>query len=235
MLSHALLSFSNCAITVVYLLSTLAESLLVGREPGSAQRTFPNSTTLSPDLAANTTNALVSADSCWSSWDAWSTSSLNCALTTTATSKLTFTEQRSSVIYETYKLCDGHPRANATAPESTSRTTASESGTAYTTYTDVLPPSGIPESTVTTLVTSRATYFETACITPQPSPRCSIGAEECQSLMSAWTAGGFKRDKPPCTVPLSADPCDDCRIFIPTVKLIYFPVTMTGDFCGECR
>lgn len=199
---------------------------------------FNNSTT-PPSLAVPTPTAngtgFAHANKCWSSWDAWSTSSKNCRLTTTNTETVAFTEERSSVIYETYKLCDGHPRANATAGESTSRTTASESGTAWATFTEVLPPSGIPESTITTLVTSRATLYETACATSLASPSCSIGVEDCPSLFSAWTAGGFKRGRPSCTFAMSADPCDDCAIYIPTVQLLYFPVSMTGDFCGDCK
>ncbi len=125
--------------------------------------------------------------------------------------------------------------AVATGGERTWTSLGEMSGTPYTTYTAVLPPSGIPLSTEKTLVTATTTYMEISCASAIPTPKCSVGNDDCKALFSSWTAGGFTKLRPPCTYALPTNPCDNCYIYIPSVRLIYFPVSMTGNFCGNCK
>ena len=178
---------------------------------------------------------LQAALACWQQWDDFSTASTNCPKTTITVSTTTWTNRVTSTIQETFKLCDDHPRAVATGGERTSTSLGEMSGTPYTTYTMVFPPSGVPVATETTQLTTTTTFVETSCVTEVPTPTCSIGNEECKALFSSWTAGSYERSRPPCTYALPKDPCDDCWIYVPSVKLIYFPVSMTGDLCGSCR
>ena len=178
---------------------------------------------------------LQAALECWSQWDKYSTSSTECPKTTITESPITWTSRVLSTIQKTFELCDGHPRAVATGGERTSTSLGEMSGTPYTTYTVVHPPSGIPLSTEKTLVTATTTYLETSCASPVPTPKCSIRDDDCKALFSSWTAGGYSRLRPPCTFALPKDPCDNCWIYVPSVRLIYFPVSMTGNFCGSCE
>lgn len=172
---------------------------------------------------------------CWQQWDDYSSSSTNCPKTTITGSTTTWTSKVTSTIRETFKLCDGHPRAVATGGERTSTSLGSMSGTPYTTYTMVFPPSDVPVATEVTQVTTTTAFVETSCVTEVATPTCSIGSDDCKALFSSWTAGGYKKGRPPCTYVLPKDPCDDCWIYVPSVRLMYFPVSMTGDFCGDCE
>lgn len=218
--------------TVLFLLHSL--SLARGIALSSNALPYNNNTSPTPTCnAANATDLLAAADKCWSQWEDYSAATTSCPLTTTDTSITTFTDTDTTVQHLTYSLCDGHPRANASGGEWTSRTTLSESGTPSETRAEVMPPSGIPEATMTTVFTTAMTFFETACASPPAVPTCEVGEKECKALFSSWTVGSFTRGKPPCTMGLPQDPCDECRIYVPTVRLMYFPVTMTGDFCGN--
>ena len=190
----------------------------------------PTVTSISGRFANQT--GLRAANACWLQWDAYSSSSTNCPKTTSLVTSYRATYTETSVIDETYKLCDGHPRANVTGSEWVSRFTVSEDGT-LSTIPETMPPSGIPISTGTTTVTAEVTYLTTKCATPVPTPKCSINGEKCLALFSEWTAGNFSRLRPPCTGKIPSDPCDDCGLYIPSVRLMYFPVTMTGNFCGN--
>lgn len=192
------------------------------------------SSTIAFSSSANQTG-LQAALLCWQQWDNYSTSSLNCPKTTITGSTTVFTDKITSTIRETFKLCDGHPRAVATGGERTSTSLGSMSGTPYTTYTMVFPPSGIPVATETMKITTTTAFFETSCVTEVPMPTCSIGSDDCKVLFGSWTAGSYEKGRPPCTYALPKDPCDDCWIYVPSVKLMYFPVSMTGDFCGDCK
>lgn len=198
------------------------------------------------------TAGLQAASACWSQWDAYSLHSSQCQLTTTSVLSNTFTEVETSIAYETYKLCDGHARARASAGERTSTVTITElfsvsrvtsSGSAFFSgestrlsyETTTLPPSGIPVSTATSTITTIVKVPKTRCIITEPTPQCSIDSNNCRSLYQAWSAGDFKRNIPPCHYDPPKDPCVQCNIYIPSVKLMYFPVSMTGNFCGECK
>ena len=176
------------------------------------------------------------ADQCWKEWDAYSTSMTSCPETTFTEETTTRTDSWTSIIYETYKLCDGHPRASATGGERAWTSTGRYvNGSVFTTWFNTLPPSGIPLWTDTLTTTEIVTFFSTSCANPIPAPKCSINAEDCVSLYSAWTKGGFSRIPPPCTLAPLKYPCEACEIYVPSVRLIYFPVSMTGDFCGDCK
>jgi len=181
----------------------------------------------------NDSNGLAEAERCWQSWDAWSTSSSDCPVTTVTTLPETVTSLWTSIVYETFKLCDGHPRANVTGGEHVSVSTGEGPGGKTTTFSMTLPPSGIPLHTKTTDMKITTTFYETQCATLIPTPTCTINGKQCASLFSIWTAGGFTRGRPQCTMNPVTNPCDDCELFIPSVQLLYFPVTMTGDFCGR--
>lgn len=200
--------------------------------------TFANVTTsisVHSSAAPSNQTELQAAVECWSQWGEYSTASTTCPKTTSTGSTLRFTDIVTSRIVETFKLCDGHPRAIATGGERTSTSLGEMSGTPYTTYTMVLPPSGVALSTETTQLTTTMTLMETSCASPMRQPTCSIGNDACKALFSSWTAGGFSKLRPPCTYALPKDPCDDCWIYVPSVQLIYFPVSMTGNFCGSCK
>ena len=147
----------------------------------------------------------------------------------------TFTQ--TSIIYETYKLCDGHPRAVATGHEWTKTFTGAMSGHPSTYYQD-MPPSGRPQHTVIATTTDTITSAMVTCANALQTPHCSIDNNDCRSLFTAWTAGGFSRLEPPCygrSYAPSGGPCDVCSIRISSVRLLYFPVSMNGDLCGECK
>ena len=196
---------------------------------------FSSSTGIRSPQPPQFTSGLQAALQCWAQWDEYSTSSTECPKTTITESPITWTSRVVSIIEKTFELCDGHPRAVATGGERTSTSLGEMSGTPYTTYTVVLPPSGIPLSTERTLVTATTTYLATSCATTVPTPKCSIGNDDCKALFSSWTAGGYSRLRPPCTYALPKNPCDNCWIYIPSVRLMYFPVSMTGNFCGSCE
>lgn len=182
-----------------------------------------------------TSSGLAAAEECWASWDVFSSYLTTCAKTIIPGPTTTRAGTWTSIVYKTYELCDGHPRAIATGGERTWVSTATwANGSAWTTFYETLPPSGIPLSTATVTHTSTRVFDTTTCASPLPTPQCSIDDSNCLALASAWTAGGFSRNKPPCSVGSSIDPCDYCQIFISSIKLIYFPVTMAGDFCGNC-
>ena len=113
-----------------------------------------------------------------------------------------------------------------------SASTATEQGVPYTTYSVTLPPTGIAVSTATTVDTRATTIYNTECVHSIPTPTCSIDGEDCRSLFASWSPGGT-RGRPPCTVEAATNPCDDCVLYIPSVKLMYFPVSMTGNICGN--
>lgn len=207
--------------------------------PADHTDVLPSSTTSSVGHHAHSlanSSGLAAANQCWSEWDAWSSYSTDCPKTTVTERVVTETDDWTSVVYPTYKLCDGHPRARATGVEWTSLSTAkfNLTGTPYTTYTTVLPPSARPLSTISTTSTRTQTPRVTSCAGAASRPTCSINNADCRSLFSAWTAGDFSRLEPPCHFETATSPCDNCYISIPSVRLMYFPVTMTGNFCGNC-
>jgi hypothetical protein len=227
-------SISFLVSTLVLLTSHIRYASCISAANGSFSATA-SSSVLRGSQSLPTPSGLQAALECWAQWDAFSTSSTNCPKTTITDSPTTWTSRVVSTLDKTFKLCDGHPRAIATGGERTSISLGEQSGTPYTTYTMVFPPSGIPVSTERTLITTTITAMETSCASPVPTPKCSIGNDECKALFSSWTAGSFSRLRPPCTYAQPKNPCDDCEIYIPSVKLIYFPVSMTGDFCGSCK
>lgn len=205
----------------------------------SGQNAFSSSSSSGNSNLGDERSGSAAADNCWSEWDAWSTYSSRCPQTTLTVSSYTATDTLTSIVYETFKLCDGHPRARAAGGERTTTGTVTIrfpdiSSTSLSIYTNVQPPSGIPLSTTTTTDTAVVKLPSTACITSKPTPSCTIDAGNCVSLFSAWTAGNFSRLEPPCLPAFNEIPCDNCIIYIPSVRLIYFPVSMTGNFCGEC-
>ena len=202
----------------------------------SQSRDLSTSIRVEGSQSTSITSGFAAADKCWAQWDAYTIHLTNCGKTTATGDTTTRTETWTSIIDRTYKLCDGHPRAVATGGERTWTSTGRlNNGSASTTYFETLPPSGIPLSTATTTVTTEYTYLTTTCASSIPAPQCSIHNEECHSLFDTWTAGGFIRPKPPCTYTVSGGPCNKCWIYVPSVQLIYFPVSMTGDFCGQCK
>lgn len=236
-----------CLIWAVIYLCSVQASVTIGTAQSispTASPRFENGTSRNSALGAiitgtasrltsTTSGNLSEANKCWSSWDAWSTSRSDCPVTTVATIPKTYTSRWTSVIYETYKLCDGHPRANVTGGDWVSVSTGLDIDGATTTYSETLPPNGIPVATSTTVMKTTTTFYETQCITTMPTPSCLINGDDCRSLFSMWTAGNFSRGRPQCTTNPVTDPCDDCVLYIPSVQLIYFPATMTGNFCGS--
>ncbi|KAK5163773.1 uncharacterized protein LTR77_010446 [Saxophila tyrrhenica] len=175
---------------------------------------------------------------CWNDWDSYSAWSTTCPKTTIPYSTYTLSDHWTYTEYETFKLCDGHPRAVANGGWRTSYSTESDITYPFqtitlTTITYEFPPSGIPAATVTTTGVSVHTQETVTCASPAPTPSCTIDDKNCASLFSAWTADGFTRSKPPCYYPEPGDACDACALFVPSVKLLYWPVSMTGDFCGS--
>lgn len=187
---------------------------------------------------------LQHGENCWFKWDEWSTSTTNCQ-STTFTLENQKGETLTTTVFETFKLCDGRPRARVVGGDKTSLTTLSNFpvftgstfGTTTTVQTVIIPPSGIPRSTITTIPTTNDPILGSKCITTPPQPTCSIASGVCSELFSLWTEGNFTRNRPPCTFAFpsrTAHGCQDCALFVPSVQLIYFPVSMTGNFCGQC-
>lgn len=188
---------------------------------------------------------LKSGESCWTEWEKWSTTSENCKSTTYTLDNLSG-ETITTTVFETFKLCDGHPRARVTNGDRTSITTVRDFpiftgktfGTTTTVETIIVPPSGTPVTTITTIPTSNDPILASKCITVPPSPSCSVtNIGICSTLFSIWTSGNFTRMRPPCTATFAsttAQNCEGCIMFVPSIQLIYFPVSMTGNFCGDC-
>lgn len=192
----------------------------------------------SSSAAVQTASNYGAAVKCWNEWDSYSGWLTSCPKTTITGSVYTLSDQWTYTEYKTSKLCDAHPRAVAHGGWRTSYSTESEitypfQTISLTTITYDSPPSRIPIPIVTTTDAGPVTDLTVTRATPAPQPRCTIDNKNCQSLFSAWTAGGFTQSKPPRYYPEPGDPCDACVLFVPSVKLLYFLVSMTGDCCGN--
>jgi hypothetical protein len=209
----------------------------VKRDAPAASSSRPIAAFSGSNVVTETATDYPAADQCWKEWDAYSQWQTDCPMTTIE-SVYTHTATYAYTEYKTYKLCDGHTRAVVTDDWRTSTTTESAKIMPFsvtipaTTETLEFPPSGVPIETVTTTA-SEGTYTVTSCAETTPAPRCTIDGKNCKALFSAWTAGGFSRSRPPCNFVETAKACDACLIYVPTVKLLYFPVSMTGGYCGD--
>lgn len=239
---------SRCLIVSILLHCAVGVHLRNHTVPGNSstsrlaepERTAVSSLPPSGSSEAFTTTASdqVAASSCWKEWDAYSAWSTHCPKTTSTGSIYTLTDDWTFTSYKTYKLCDGHPRASAQGGWRTSYSTMSDvtypfQTVTLSTVTYEFPPSGTPVSTVTTTDVRPTTELITSCAQPTSLPSCTIDSDNCKSLFSAWTAGGFTRSKPPCYYDMPTAACDNCALYVPTVKLLYFPVSMTGNFCDD--
>ena len=159
----------------------------------------------------------------------------------------------SSFAYKVYTLCDGNPRAKpaASSPSSTTLTETVYHQLGWTEisvekYTEDLPISGIATSTSLSTIVSSTPIPVTTCTRPANvvTPSCTIGFSDLKSLATIYRS--FAEHE--CAIqdvstmlfppPISGwtktmDPCDHCTIHVPAVKVVYFPVTMSGDLCGN--
>ena len=195
----------------------------------------------SSNLPPQPVTGLAAASHCWQQWNTYSHHSLNCRKTTIYGPLTTQIANITSTLYSTYKLCDGHPRVSATigfrtsySPYTIQYASATPSGgPSVTTFPFTLMPSGVALTTETSTLTVITRYPTPVCASPMARPRCEIDQNHvCQSLFGIWTSRGFPGPQPPCTYTQFGD-CNGCQLYIPFAKLLYFPVEMTGDFCGE--
>lgn len=246
---------SSLSLPVIFVTAATA---LVSPECGQRYHNLTTASSISAAQSGNTTRSVVlgalpasstaftetavdytAGSKCWDEWDAYSHWQTHCPKTTIAKSTYVLSDAFTYTDYKTYKLCDGHPRAVARGGWRTSYSVDSSvqfnsnDAVSVTTFEFVKPPHGIPISTVTTTAVGLETLLDTLCASLTSVPRCTIDSPVCESLFSAWTAGSFVRSRPPCTYAVTGGACDDCAIFVPSVKLLYFPVRMTGDFCGK--
>ncbi|KAI9662260.1 MAG: hypothetical protein M1821_008427 [Bathelium mastoideum] len=159
----------------------------------------------------------------------------------------------SSFADEVYTLCDGNPRAKpaATSPSSTTitETVYQQLGwteTSVVKYTEDVPISGIATSTSLSTIVSNTPIPITTCTRPANvvAPSCTIGLSDWKSLATIYRSFAERE----CAIqdistglfppPISGwtktmNPCDHCTIHVAAVKLLYFPVTMGGDLCGN--
>ena len=195
--------------------------------------------------------------SCWHQWDAYSDSASSTVCISSIPTTVIETVSLPSTLYDTYTLCDGVPRAaisNSTHPYVYTTVTMSE--TDWFDYTAIesseVSLTGIPTKTVGSTVLSTYVYSEVSSyscgslLAPITTPTCSIRPEYCSRVWDAYSAavsndgtnGSMVLNVPPCTysAPVTGSRCDSrCAVYVATVQLIYFPVSMTGDFCGDCR
>jgi hypothetical protein len=130
----------------------------------------------------------------------------------------------------------------------------------YTTLCDKLPRahgsgpvSSVPIYSTTTLSDYSETKYNSQIPSIQPS--CNINANDCAPLISSYSSelAAFnqfqssltqpfyvtpKPQSPACSPPISVSSgcttcCGQCTIAGGTVKLLYWPVTVEGDFCGQ--
>ena len=207
---------------------------------------------------------LSNALKCWSENNRYTDSRYATTCNATTAQAVTYTDGTTYpvTIYDTYRLCDGWPRAiipqSQTPYFSTNPIFWTKSGASYTT-TQSDPDPDVELVGVTGIVnyTSTVTYdgtvlWETSsqCHSLYSSllaPNCTIEQEACTSLWSIWDHPKITGTRPtnywapPCTTTpvrttyTGTDNCDLCFLRIGPIRLIYFPVTMTGDFCSNCK
>lgn len=204
-----------------------------------------SSTLSSSSVPAPAVTGLEDASRCWDEWITWSSWSYDCPKSTIYGPSTTQIATLTSTEYETYKLCDGHPRVNATVGWRTwfstytleyVSSTPTGPDAAVTVFPETEYPSGKAIATVTTTLTVKTRYPTSVCASSMPKPRCSIDQNTvCHSLWDIWTSKGYPNYQPPCTY-TQWGACNGCELYIPFAKLLYFPVQMTGNFCGgDCE
>ncbi|KAF2230265.1 hypothetical protein EV356DRAFT_346601 [Viridothelium virens] len=219
-----------------------------------------NATTTSFDW--DTVCSVDAAQACWSEWNAYTNlaASTSCWTIEGVTEVVnTYTD----ALYQTYTLCDGVPRAveTASAPSYSVYTTsvylggtrAGMNGYKIATTSSEILISGIRTGlTVWTSTTPNLTWDSVTCTSSYPDlpiPSCAVPQSACQSLYDKYSSDPCSItmvdittpvNPPPCTLSTTRsntnstiDPCSPCWIDVDQIQLLYFPVTMTGDFCGN--
>lgn len=213
-------------------------------------------------LSTNSTNGtgFQAALNCWYQWNAYSDSTSSTVCFSSASTTIVETVSFPRILYDTYTLCDGVPRAvvsNSTHPYVYETVTFSETDWFEYTATESSEVSltGIPTRTIGSTVLSTLVYPESSSYscgtlpTPITTPTCSIQSQYCSRVWDVYDtmvskknagsgSGSAVLNTPPCSWsdPVTGQRCNSqCAVYVATVQLIYFPVSMTGDFCGNCK
>ncbi|KAK5717214.1 hypothetical protein LTR15_009103 [Elasticomyces elasticus] len=177
----------------------------------------------------------------------------------------TTTDEIENIVYDTYTLCDGVPRAKPTVAPSLYTATASvEAG--FMSFPDGMPngdafdpaPEGLITYTDFSTFMPKVNYSRISPITTRritlavpayprlTHPACSLGPSDCSSMWSSYNQDTMtnpdysESTAPPCLDPrpnaaFDGPQCHNgCEVgVLGTVRLFYWPVTMTGNFCGN--
>lgn len=161
----------------------------------------PPSNQTYPTITATGKESLYSCNTQWGTWDRLSSSWLSSVVGVYTS---TFSETLTSTYLETFKLCDGVPRANVTGTVSYSKSTywvvwtnpTITTTTAQKTYDIQYPASPIVLServyTTTGSHVRLSDYYHNGGFTPTtsfgaPTPACSIGPSDCMSLYQSYS------------------------------------------------
>ncbi|KAK4499335.1 hypothetical protein PRZ48_009848 [Zasmidium cellare] len=171
------------------------------------------STTLNPNgTGLNSTNSSADAyaDACNSASNSFLSKYASTTLVTSGTDYYTFYTYTfippDSTPYTT--LCDGYPRAHGTP---------------------VFSPVTVTHRDLNAFP---VTTWDTATATP---PACTINPSQCSRLYSSFENNGFQGSYPACsyTEPACSTSASTCYISAQSVQMAYWPVSVTGDPCGN--
>ena len=219
-------------------LTNIKNRTLLNPGPSLNSSELPTTTISGHHVSQTNSSELELALSCWKDWNDYTSSSYitNCF---GESSYLTVESGiETTTVYDTYSLCDGLPRASATGLPyyTTSVISGSDTDVNYVSATAKI------NYTLIETFSPYSVWVQTDDCRPLwptellSTPTCTIGGKECSILSSMSTFPEGINWPAHCSVTRTGtDNCDQCYLSIGPIQLIYFPVTMSGNFCGDCE
>jgi hypothetical protein len=171
--------------------------------------------------------------SCYSDWVNYEASSSSWHTSAAGTYLATYTFPSTIVELNTYKLCDGVPRAIFTGTNTITtsvETYGSGSGALVVTEPITIPASNYVLASSVINITDVVTELSTRSLDqtyPGPTPTCRINPTQCAELMSTWShdiwESGYNTlamASPVCKFGMSSLSFYPCTILIPSVQVL---------------